>query len=367
MPIQLRKLFDIKSGDYHALHELAPGSVPLVSCGDINHGFIDRFDIPQERRYSNVITVAYNGATLTAKYRPYEFGAKDDIGILLPRQEAEELSLVYVVALINALRWRYSYGRKCFKGKLGDLLIDVPVHTNGAAVRIDNERIREAISVAELDLRPPHGRSAARGPTRTDNDEGTREASSVAELDLRLPHRRVGAPKRTDWVTKRVDEIFHLVRGDFHSLGALGRGPWPTVSRTTNDNGVAGYYEQPEGSNVYPPGTITVSTVGGDAFVQSREFIVTDNVIVLRPRAEMPLETVVLIAAMINQQKWRYGYGRQCYQQKLSGMTVEVPWRTGGLDHDAAKTLVRQQPYWDYFRQMVGKSNETSRLPVAAV
>lgn len=338
MSIQLRKLFDIKSGDYHALHELAPGSVPLVSCGDIDHGFIDRFDIPQEKRYANVITVAYNGHyTLTAKYRPYEFGAKDDVGILLPRQKADELSLVYVVALINALRWRYSYGRKCFKGKLGDLLVGVPVQTNGAAVRIDNEGIREAISVAELDLRPPHGQST------------------------------VGAPTRTDWVTKRLDEIFHLIRGDFHSLGALGRGPWPTVSRTTNDNGVAGYYEQPEGSNVYPPGTITVSTVGGDAFVQSREFIVTDNVIVLQPRAEMPLETVVLIAAMINQQKWRYGYGRQCYQRKLSGMTVEVPWRTGGLDQDAAKTLVRQQPYWDYFRQMVRKSNETPRLPVAAV
>ena len=337
MPIQLRKLFDIKSGDYHALHELAPGSVPLVSCGDINHGFIDRFDIPQETRYSNVITVAYNGATLTAKYRPYEFGAKDDVGILLPRQKTEELSLVYVVALINSLRWRYSYGRKCFKGKLGDLLIDVPVHTNGAAVRIDNNGIREAISISELDLRPPHRRHTA------------------------------GAPTRTNWVTKRLDEIFHLVRGDFHSLGALGRGPWPTVSRTTNDNGVAGYYEQPEGSKLYPPGTITVSTVGGDAFVQSRKFIVTDNVVVLQPRAEMPLETVVLIAAMVNQQKWRYGYGRQCYQQKLSGMTVKVPWRTGGLDHDAAKRLVRQQPYWDYFRQMVGKSNKTSRLPVAAV
>lgn len=367
MPIQLRKLFDIKSGDYHALHELAPGSVPLVSCGDINHGFIGRFDIPPEKRYANVITVAYNGFyTLTAKYRPYEFGAKDDVGILRPRQKTDELSLVYVVAMINALRWRYSYGRKCFKGKLGELLIDVPVHTNGATVRIDNEGIREATSVAELDLRPPHGRSTAGAPTRTDN-EGIREASSVAELDLLLPQRPVGAPNRTDWVTKRVDEIFHLVRGDFHSLGALGRGPWPTVSRTTNDNGVAGYYEQPEGSNVYPPGTITVSTVGGDAFVQSREFIVTDNVIVLQPRAEMPLETVVLIAAMINQQKWRYGYGRQCYQQKLSGMTVKVPWREGGLDHDAAKTLVRQQPYWDYFRQTVRTEQRDSRLPVAAV
>ena len=80
MRTKLRRLFDIKSGDYHALWELAPGSIPLVSCGDINHGFIGRFDIPPEKRYANAITVAYNGHyTLTAKYRPYEWGLYTDL------------------------------------------------------------------------------------------------------------------------------------------------------------------------------------------------------------------------------------------------------------------------------------------------
>lgn len=323
MRIELRRLFDIKSGDYHALKELAPGTVPLVSCGDINHGFIGRFDIPPEKRYANAITVAYNGRPLTAKYRPYEFGAKDDIGILRPRHTTDAHALVYVAAVLNALRWRYSYGRKCFKGKLSDLVVDVPVRIRGRSVHIDNDRIRDMLGALSLDLRPHHQTTAA-----------TPE-----------PH--------ISWARKRLDEIFFLVRGDFHSLGALGSGPWPTVSRTTNDNGVVGYYERPEGSNVYPPGMITVSTVGGDAFVQSRKFIVTDNVIVLQPHIEMPLETTVLIAAMINQQKWRYGYGRQCYQQKLSGMTVEVPWKDGGLDHEAAQGMVTQQTYWEYFRRTV--------------
>ena len=321
--IELRELFDIQSGDYHALRELAPGVVPLVSCGDINHGFVGHFDIPPEKRYADAVTVAYNGQPLTAKYRPYEFGAKDDIGILRPRHKTNRLSLIYVAAVLNALRWRYSYGRKCFKGKLRDLVVDLPVRFRGRSPIIDAARIEDAMAVSSLDLRPPQ------------------------QQCVPIPVEPIA------WVKKRLNEIFHLIRGDFHSLGALGPGTWPTVSRTTNDNGVAGYYERPDGSNVYPPGTLTVSTVGGDAFIQPRKFIVTDNVIVLQPRGEMPLETLVLIAAMINQQKWRYGYGRQCYQQKLSAMTVEVPWGTSGLDHEAARATVRQQPYWDYFRQMV--------------
>ena len=333
MRIELRRLFEIKSGDYHALHELAPGTVPLVSCGDINHGFVGLFDVPLSQRYADAITVAYNGLPLTSKYRPYEFAAKDDIGILLPRQKTDALSLVYVAALLNALCWRYSYGRKCFKEKLRDLVIDVPIRTNGRLVCIDDDQIQEFLAVSHLDMRPPRKRGAP---------------ASI---------------KRTRWVRRRLDEIFHLTRGDFHSLGVLGSGSWATVSRTTNDNGVAGYYERPDGSNVYPPGIITVSSVGGDAFVQPREFIATDNVIVLRPIRDMPLEMVVLIAAMVNQQKWRYSYGRQCYQQKLSAMTVVVPWEADGLDHDAARSIVRQQAYWEYFRRVIIIPEQSTNEP----
>ena len=323
MEVELRRLFDIRSGHYHALKELGPGTIPLVSCGDINHGFIGRYDIPRERRFSDVITVAYNGRPLTAKFRPYEFGAKDDIGVLVPREDTDAHSLVYVAAVLNASRWRYSYGRKCFKGKLGTFVVDVPVRSGVGAPCIDGARIRDILGATRLDRRP-----------RLDSDTAS-------------------AARGIAWTRKRLDEIFRLVRGDFHSLGALGPGSWPTVSRTTNDNGVTGYYERPEDCRVYPPGTITVSTVGGDAFVQPREFIVTDNVVVLEPHADMPLETVVLLCAMVNEQKWRYGYGRQCYLQKLSAMTVEVPWRAGGLDHEAARSVVRGQPYWRYVSRAI--------------
>ena len=326
MLVELRRLFNITSGDYHALKELAPGSVPLVSCGDINHGFIGHFDIPASKRYSNVITVAYNGQPVTAKFRPYEFGAKDDIGILEPRRPTSTLALIYVAAALNAQRWRYSYGRKCFKTKLSEFTVDIPVIAVGRSYRINEERIGGILGDISLDLRPPHS------PTRPSN-----------ELS--------GFPGT--WVKKRLLDLFELRRGDFHSLDALGSGDHATVSRTTNDNGVVGYFERPDESNIYSPGTITVSTVGGDAFLQVRPFIVTDNVVVLRPRKAMPLETACILVAMINQQKWRYGYGRQCYQEKLSAMMINVPWCGDDLDHCLAKSLVTTQPFWGLLRRTI--------------
>ena len=331
MSVELHKLFDIQSGDFHALKELGPGPTPLVSCGDINHGFVGYFDIPKENRYANAVTVAYNGAPLTAKYRPYEFGAKDDIGILRPRRVMPEISLIYVASALNALRWRYSYGRKCFKGKLRNLLIDVPIQDSpNGSVRIDDDRIRELVGERDLDLRPD-------GPPRASQPKHT----------------------NTKWERKRLSSLFDLKRGDFHSLNALGEGEWTTVSRTTNDNGVVGRYERPDGSILYPAGTITVSTVAGDAFVQTKPFIATDNVIVLIPKQILPLSTICLLAAAINSRKWRYGYGRQCYQKKLAAMQIELPWKNGELDHQAAELLVSHQPYWDFFEDSLSQGAQS--------
>ena len=118
----------MRSGDYHAtVRELGPGAVPLVSCGDVNHGLVGYFDIPVDKQYEGAVTVSYNGQPLAAKFRPYAFGAKDDVGVLTPKAPVNERALVYIAAVLNAKRWRYSYGRKCFRAKLEMVEVEVPV------------------------------------------------------------------------------------------------------------------------------------------------------------------------------------------------------------------------------------------------
>ena len=321
--IPLGQLFTVKSGDFHAIKELDKGNVPLVSCGDINHGLVGYFDVPEQARYENVITVAYNGQPLTAKFRPYVFGAKDDIGILEPRHAIGTRAMVYVATVLNAKRWRYSYGRKCFKNKLERIELDVPVIAGDGQLRLDEDRIDRLLSDMLLDMRP--------ATTRT----------------------RTRLTPATVLVEKRLDQIFELKRGDFHSLKPLAKGSNATVSRTESDNGVVGYFERPNGSTLYPPGLITVSSVTGDAFVQMEPFIVTDNVVVCTPIEPMQSTTAFFIAAMINKQKWRYGYGRQCYVNKLSAMTIRLPWRNERVDEPAMAKYVKSQSYWSYVRSCI--------------
>ena len=316
--VRLEDIFDIRTGDYHAVKELEPGRIPLVSCGDVNHGLVGFYDVPEGFCYCNAITVAYNGQPLTAKYRPYTFGAKDDIGVLLPRKEIGHKSLVYITALLNYKKWQYSYGRKCFQDKMKKISIDLPVSLEEGELRIDEAHINTLLEGVVFNRRPP-----AIVPEET------------SDIDC-------------EWGTLKITDLFELKRGSFHSLNVLDSGTVATVSRTERDNGVVGYYEPPENCTTYPPGLITVSTVTGDAFVQVVDFICTDNVIVCVPLKPYKPTTFYFVASIINQQKWRYGYGRQCYKKKLSRMILDLPCSNGELDEETISRIVGQRPYWSF-------------------
>ena len=109
MVVKVSALFDVNSGDFHALKELEPGKIPLVSCGDTDNGVMGYYDIPADKQYRDTITVAYNGSwPIMSKFHPYAFGAKDDVAVLLPHQSMSTLALLYVAALLNRTTWRYS-------------------------------------------------------------------------------------------------------------------------------------------------------------------------------------------------------------------------------------------------------------------
>jgi hypothetical protein len=124
--IQIDSLFDLTPGAFHATNELESGSIPLISCGEEDNGLIGYFDIPREKTHSRALTVAFNGFPLTTNFHPYRFGAKDDVAVLVPRDPMSDGLLIYVAASLNSMKWRYSYGRKCYREKLRNVSVRVP-------------------------------------------------------------------------------------------------------------------------------------------------------------------------------------------------------------------------------------------------
>jgi type I restriction enzyme M protein len=154
--VTLTSLFVVKAGDYHATKELDAGSIPLISCGDTDNGLVGYYDIPTEKTYENSITVAFNGLPLTTKYHPYKFGAKDDVAVLIPREPMSKKVLVYISALLNLQKWRYSYGRKCFREKLELFEIVLPYQNR---TTLDTAAIEAQVTEAIENVKRKTGRA----------------------------------------------------------------------------------------------------------------------------------------------------------------------------------------------------------------
>ena len=155
----------------------------------------------------------------------------------------------------------------------------------------------------------------------------------------------------TKWRTFAITDVFDLKRGHFHSLKNLDDGDCPTISRVSTNNGCIGLREIPEGVSIWPPGTITVSTVTGDVFLQPVPFIATDNIVLCVLREEckhFEIATLAFIQAMMNHIKWRYSYGRQCYKTKYAKTEIWLPINPdGSINECYMNNMVKQAKCWE--------------------
>jgi type I restriction enzyme M protein len=231
------------------------------------------------------------------------------------------------------------------------------------AAPIDFEdRLLELVPEAYLDQAKPTHEMVVR-----ETERSIRELFSFlikTDNAVLSPHLMTKKPSlpfsvNTKWKAFNVTEIFKLKRGDFHSIADLDAGKFPTISRVSTDNGLVGFFEQPPGARIYKPGTLTVSTVTGDAFLQPIPFIATDNVVLCTPKenySELRLSTLLFIQVMLNEVKWRYSYGRQCYMGKFASTEIMLPVnRADDLDEDYMASVVEMATYWPFVAAVFSK------------
>jgi hypothetical protein len=124
--IAITDLFEnpIKTGPYHVSGVLDNGEIPLVSCVSENGGFEGFFNV--EDYIKNAITIACDGMPLSTFYHFYNFVTKDNVLICKPIRKYKFTTLLFIVTQLNNLKWRFSYGRKCYENKVHKLKIYLP-------------------------------------------------------------------------------------------------------------------------------------------------------------------------------------------------------------------------------------------------
>jgi hypothetical protein len=308
----LSKNFTIEYGDntYTDKSVLDEGKTLLIASQGVESGGYGFFDIPVAYQ-TPIITVPRTGSIGYAFVQLYPCTVTDDCLILTPKVEMSKEYLFYVASIIRRTRWRYNYGRKMTPKRISVIEI------------VEPSEFKSSLSYDAF-FKQLYPKSQ--------------------KVDF--------SPESVQLKRFQITELFELERGHFHAIDRLEEGMYPTVSRVSTDNGIVGFYDKPAKAKVFPVGTITVSTVTGDAFLQDTPFIATDNVVMCIPKKPYRISTLTYIELLLNKVKWRYSYGRQCYKGNFQKTTIFLPVRSDGeIDEDYIEKIVSTRPYWREFKK----------------
>ncbi|MEX6633709.1 N-6 DNA methylase [Hyphococcus lacteus] len=111
-------------------------------------------------------------------------------------------------------------------------------------------------------------------------------------------------------------EIFYGMK-ELHSRDGMVPGSALIISPTEGYNGCYGWLDF---SQLIEPPFVTVAQTGsiGEAFVQLEPCAVNDDCLVLLPRDGVDETTLVLAAATLHAEKWRFSYGRKLTPQRIA-------------------------------------------------
>lgn len=310
----ISEIFKIRYGSrgYDNKSVLDKGKTLLIASQGVDNGAFGFFDVPQKYQ-EPVITVPRTGSIGYAFVQLTPCNVTDDCMVLTPLEKVSTEYLFYVASVIRFSKWRYNYGRKITPKRLETLEI---IHPNDFKANISYETLFEQLY-----------------PKSHETKQAQQKISGTRKFN--------------------VTELFDLERGHFHALDKLEKGKHLTVSRVTDNNGVVGFYEKPKKAKVFPAGTMTISTVTGDAFIQYEPFIATDNVVMCIPKIPLRETTLIYIQVLLNKSKWRYSYGRQCYKGSFEKTIIELPVNGDTLDEDYMESVVTKQPYWREFKEKI--------------
>lgn len=124
---RITDLFALERGHFHAIDRLEAGNYPTVSRVSVNNGVTGFFKKPAKARLLPKMTLTVSTVTGDAFIQYQPFMATDNVVICIPKTAMKVTTLIYIQALLNKVKWRYSYGRQCYKGNFEKTVIKLPV------------------------------------------------------------------------------------------------------------------------------------------------------------------------------------------------------------------------------------------------
>lgn len=126
-------LFAIEKGTRLTRADMREGTTPFIGASTANNGVTAYVGNDEHIHPGNVITVAYNGQKATGKafYQPEPFWASDDVHVLYPNFELNELRAMFLLPIFRIVGEPYAFEDKWKIEFMEKDCLPLPVNDNG--------------------------------------------------------------------------------------------------------------------------------------------------------------------------------------------------------------------------------------------
>jgi len=123
-----------------------------------------------------------------------------------------------------------------------------------------------------------------------------------------------------------LKQIFKDVKkGDIHETNILDDGSIPVIGCGFENLGIEGRFDLTDQAIHEKAVTITGDGLPLTAFYHNYKFGAKDNVTVCTAHEKMSLPVIYYIVSIINNERWRFSYGRKCYFNKMCKQKFLLP------------------------------------------
>lgn len=129
---KLSELFDFEKGKRLTKMDMIQGKINFLGAISDNNGVREK--IETDIYWSpNCITVNYNGSVGEAFYQEKPFWASDDVNVLYAKStwKMNKFIALFIITVVKANKYRFSYGRKWTMEKMKDSIIKLPSKSDG--------------------------------------------------------------------------------------------------------------------------------------------------------------------------------------------------------------------------------------------
>lgn len=286
--------------------------INFVSSQEKNNGIVGRVqEVDGIKIYpKGCITVPLKGSVLMAHLQPQKCYVAHQIAVLLPKKSMSIQEKLYYVTLIRHNSYKYNYGRQADK-TIGDIYIP-----DGEIYNTDRTKS------LRYDIITTHNRYSQR-PLNIDS-----------------------------WREFKVGDYFdvYLSSGDL-KIDECELGNIPLVSSGTTNNGIVGYIdEKGDGkAQIFKANSITVDMFC-NAFYQNNDYYAVSHgrVNILYPKFKCNPFIGCFICSIINNERFKYSYGRAVYSDEISRMVIKLPTTLDNVpDWGFMENYIRSLPYGD--------------------